>query len=326
MKGKAAGSSRRRGGAAAGGAPARSEARPTRMPAQLDSFVGRRRELAQVRRLLAGSRLLTLTGPAGCGKTRLALQLVAGLEGRYPDGVWMVELASLENADLLAQAVASALEIREQAGQSLPATIAEELSARRALLVLDNCEHLVEACAAFVEPLLRGSVALHVVVTSREALGTAGEVTYRVPQLSLPEPDDTLRRSTLLASDAVRLFVDRARTCSPGFELTPENGPTIARICEWLDGMPLAIELAARLVDFMSVEELLRRQSDRLDLLAGRRTALERHRSLRAAIEWSHELLDDGEKAVFRRLSVFVGSFNLEGAAAVCAGEDVRPA
>ncbi len=146
-----------------------------------------------------------------------------------------------------------------------------------------------------------------------------------MPQLSLPKPDDTSRRSTLLASDAVRLFVDRARTCSPSFELTPENGPTIARVCEWLDGMPLAIELAARLVDFMSVEELLRRQSDRLDLLAGRRTALERHRSLRAAIEWSHELLDDGEKAVFRRLSVFVGSFNLEGAAAVCAGEDVRP-
>ncbi len=155
MKGKAAGTARRRAGAAGSG-PVRGVARPTRLPAQLDSFVGRRRELTQARRLLASSRLLTLTGPAGCGKTRLALQLVDGLEGRYPDGIWMVELAPLKNADLLAQAVASALEIREQAGQPLPATIAEELSARRALLVLDNCEHLVEACAAFVEPLLRG--------------------------------------------------------------------------------------------------------------------------------------------------------------------------
>jgi predicted ATPase/DNA-binding CsgD family transcriptional regulator len=325
MKGRAAGSSRRVRGATERAALGPGVARRSRLPAQLDSFVGRRLELAQARRLLSGSRLLTLTGPAGCGKTRLALQLVDGLERRYPDGVWMVELASLKNADLLAQAVASTLEIREQAGQPLPLTIAQELSARRALLLLDNCEHLVEACAAFVELVLRGSVGLHVVVTSREALGVAGEVTYRVPQLSLPEPEDLSRRSTLLASDAVRLFLDRARTCKPDFELMPENGPTIARICQGLDGMPLPIELAARLVDFMSLDELLRRQSDRLDLLAGRRTAPQRHRSLRAAIEWSHELLNEAERAVFRRLSVFVGSFSLDGATAVCAGDDVRP-
>ncbi len=297
---------------------------PNNLPGELTSFVGRRAELVQIGDPLGWVRLLTLTGSGGCGKTRLALQAAADAVDRHPDGVWWVELARLEDPALVPAAVIRAVGLREVPGRGLLETLAEYLRARRVLVVLDNCEHLLGACAEFVDALLRGCVSLTILATSRAPLGVPGEVTWRVPSMSLPaepagEPIEALR-----LSDAVSLFTDRATQVRPNFTITAANALAVAQICHDLDGIPLAIELAAARVRMLAPEEISRGLSDRFRLLTGgARTVLPRHQTLAASIDWSHELLRDGERALLRRLSVFVGGWTLDAAEQVCPGEGI---
>ena len=298
---------------------------PTNLPSELSSFVGRGKELAEVTRLLAHTRLLTLTGSGGCGKTRLALAAAGELVEEFEDGVWLVELASLADPSLVPQAVASVLGVREQPGHSLTETLSDHLGARKLLFVLDNCEHLVEACAELTDTLLRSCPELRVLATSREALGIVGEVAWSVPPLSLPD----LRRlpdvESLPQYEAARLFVERAEAVKSDFALTERNATTVAQICYRLDGIPLAIELAAARAKALAVEEIADRLDDSFRLLAtGGRTAMPRHKTLKATVDWSHELLGRQERTLFRRLCVFSGRFTLEAAESVCAGEDLE--
>jgi predicted ATPase/DNA-binding NarL/FixJ family response regulator len=267
---------------------------------------------------------VTLAGPGGSGKTRLAAEVASAVSALYPDGLWWVELAPLTDADLVPRAIATVLGIREQPGKSLLTSIASHLLTRRVLLVLDNCEHLVGATAAIAEQLLRTCPGLHILATSREALAVQGEATFAVAPLSTPDPRQESNAAELAAVEAVELFVGRARDVSPGFVLTETNAAVIASLCRRLDGLPLAIELAAARVRALPVEEIERRMDSRLQLLAGGiRTALPRHQTLRAAMDWSHDLLTEPERRLFRRLAVFPGSASLDAVEAVCAdGED----
>ena len=285
----------------------------------LTSFIGREKELTEIDRLLAGTRLLTLTGSGGCGKTRLALETSARVTREYPDGVWVVELASLTEPALVAQTVASILGVSKTGDQPLEAGIVEHLRLKRLLLILDNCEHLMDACAYLVNALLQGSRHLRILVTSREALRIAGEQAYRIPSLSLPDPKQASTPDMLLACEAVRLFVDRALLARPEFKIVSSNAATIGSLCRRLDGIPLAIELAAARVRSLSVEEIDSRLDDRFRLLTGgSRTALPRQQTLRALIDWGYALLDDRERTLMRRLSVFRGGWTLEAAEHVC--------
>jgi predicted ATPase/DNA-binding CsgD family transcriptional regulator len=295
--------------------------RQANLPLQLTSFVGRGRETAKVGRLLAESRLLTLTGPGGSGKTRLALAVASGLADRFEDGVWLVELAPLSDPEFVPQAVASVLGVRESPGTMLTDTIAEHLQARSALLVLDNCEHLLAACATLVNALLRLCPDLSILATSRGALGVAGEILFDVPPLSLPDPRRVPAAGSLPEYEAVRLFVERARAVRPGFSLTEENAPAVARICYRLDGIPLALELAAARAKVLSAQQISGRLDDSFSLLTGGgRTTMLHHKTLRAAMDWSYDLLTEQEQALLARLSVFAGSFSLEAAEAVGTG------
>ncbi len=290
------------------------------LPTQLTSFIGREREIAELERLLERTRLLTLTGSGGCGKTRLALQVAAGLLDRYPDGIWLVELASLSDPTLVDHAVATALNIRDQSGRPILAALAKQLQRRYLLLILDNCEHLVEACAGLTETLLRSCPHLCVLATSREGLGVAGETAWRVPSLSLPDPEHLPALERLIDYEAVRLFVERATAAMRTFTITRRNAPVLVQVCQRLDGIPLAIELAAARIKALSVEQIASRLDDRFRLLAGGRIALPRHQTLRAAMDWSYQLLSEAERALLRRVSVFAGGFSLEAAEGVCGG------
>jgi non-specific serine/threonine protein kinase len=306
-------------------APRIPERPPHNLPLQLSSFVGRETELAEVKRLLENSRLLTLTGSGGCGKTRLALAAAGELAEGFEDGVWMVELASLADPSLVPRSVASTLGVREQPGRSLTETLSDHLGTKKVLLVLDNCEHLVEACASLAEALLHSCPELRILATSRETLGITGEVAWLVPSLSLPD----LRRLPAVESlpryESAHLFVERATGVKPTFAITEQNAPAVAQICYRLDGIPLAIELAAARAKVLSVEQIAERLDDCFRLLsAGSRTAMPRHRTLHATMDWSHELLSLEERALFRRLSVFSGGFTLEAAEPVCAGEELE--
>ena len=302
------------------------DARPTNLPLQVTSFVGRERELAEVVRLLATERLVTLTGPGGTGKTRLALQAAAEVVDGHPDGVWLVELAALADPDLVPQAVAVAVGVPEEPGRPLLSTLAAVLPPRRLLLVLDNCEHLVEACARLAAALLRTCPHVHLLATSREALGIAGELVWPVPPLSLPPPGADAPEAVAQA-DAARLFVRRARATQPRFALSAQNAATVARLCRRLDGLPLALELAAARVRALSVAEVLERLDDRFRLLTGGgRTAPPRHQTLRALVAWSYDLLDAPARRLFDRLGVFAGSFTLAAAERVGAGEGLAAA
>ena len=314
--------------------------RSTNLPRQLTSFVGRAREIEDVRRLLAAGALVTLTGPGGVGKTRLALQAVAGgpdaggaPPGRpYPDGVWFVDLALLApgaGPAPVAGAVLAAMGAREAPGQPAQVALVVHLEPRHALLLLDNCEHVVEACAPLVAAVLQRCPGVRVLATSREPLGVAGEAAWRVPSLALPGPPAAPAPTArgLESYEAVRLFVDRAVAVDPVFRLTDQNAPAVAEVCRRLDGIPLALELAAALVRVLTVEQLAARLGDRFRLLTGgSRSALPRQQTLRAAVDWSHDLLAAPERALFRRLAVFAGGFPLEGAEAVCSGGAVESA
>ena len=294
------------------------------LPVFLTSFVGRGREMAEVREMLQTARLLTLTGSGGCGKTRLALQVAAGLAGEYSDGVQVVELASLSDPALVPQTVAFALGVREEQGQSVEGALLRHLRSRQALLVLDNCEHLLLACARLAEKLLGECPRLHILVTSREALGIGGETRWRVPSLSAPPPEGWQSATEVGQYEAVQLFCERARAVRPSFALTPANAPAVAEVCWRLDGIPLAIELAAARARVLKVGEMVGRLGDRFLLLAGgSRTALRRHQTLRATLDWSHDLLTDAERVLFRRLAIFSGGWTLAAAEGVCGGEGV---
>jgi predicted ATPase len=291
------------------------------LPVYLTTFVGREAESAEVAGLLAGTRLLTLTGAGGCGKTRLAVHVAAGLLGAYPAGVRFVDLAPLADAGLVAPTVLASLGARELRGRPPLAALTDYLGARAALLVLDNCEHLVAACAHLAETVLRACPHARILATGRETLGVAGETVWRVPSLEAPDPGRAEAPDVLVRYPAVRLFVERARAVRSEFRLTDDNAPAVARVCQRLDGIPLAIELAAARVAVLTVDQIVDRLHDRFHLLTGgSRTALGRQQTLRAAVDWSHQLLAEPERVALRRLAVFAGGWTLEAAEAVCAG------
>lgn len=307
-------------------APAPDRCDLRRLPAGVTSFVGRESQVAEVTGLLKVSRLVTLTGPPGVGKTRLAIEVATRAASRYSDGVWPVDLAPVADPDGVAQAVASAISVREEPPRPLSETLFERLCHRRLLLVLDNCEHVVEECAQLSNELLRACPDLEMLATSREPLGIHGEQAWRVPPLAAPEPGIDDHPEVVAGYDAVRLFVDRATAVDPAFSLTAEVAPIVAEICRRLDGIPLAIELAAARVSVLTPAQILARLDDRLRLLThGSRSALPRHRTLRAALDWSVDLLPQSERTLLRRLSVFRGGCTLEAAEHVCTGGEVAP-
>ena len=290
------------------------------LPAELTSFVGRRGELAEVRRLLGGSRLVTLTGIGGVGKTRLALRAAAGLTRAFPGGVWLVRLDQLRDEALVAQAVAGALGLQDRPGYSPAAALAEYLAGRQLLLVLDNCEHLVDAVAKLADLLLRAAAGLRVLATSREALTIDGEMVLAVPPLAAPEAGQPLTAAGLGVFPAVRLFAERAAQVVAGFAVTEANMAAVAGICRRLEGLPLAIELAAARLPVLSPEQIDARLGDRLGLLTrGSRTRPARQQTLRASVEWSYELCSQAERLLWARLSVFADGFELDAAEGICA-------
>ncbi len=300
------------------------DAFPNNLPRQVTSFVGREREMVEVKRLLSTTCLLTLAGAGGCGKTRLALQVGADLLQQYPDGVWLVDLAPLSDPTLVPHAVVSALGVSEQPSHSLSETLADYLRPKSLLLLLDNCEHLLSTCAQLADTLLRGCPTLRILATSREGLGIAGEMTYRIPSLSLPDLHRLPSPQGLMEYEAVRLFAERAAFSKPGFQVTSSNAAAVANVCHRLDGIPLAIELAAARVKALPVEAIALRVDDRFRLLTGgSRTALPRHQTLRATMDWSYELLSEQERALLRRLSVFAGGFTLEAVERICGKDGV---
>jgi predicted ATPase/class 3 adenylate cyclase len=303
------------------------EATPNNLPQRVTSFVGREQQLAETKSLLGGTRLLTLLGAGGLGKTSLSLQVAVDLIDDFLDGVWLVELAPLSDGQLVAQAVASSLGVKEEAGSSLQDALTRFIQDRQLLLILDNCEHLLQACAALVKSLLASAPRIKILASSREPLREAGEAILQVPPLPVPDADNVPPLAELAQYDSVRLFCERAAASKPGFALTEQNAPGVAAICQRLDGIPLALELAAARVRSLAVETIAARLSDRFRVLAvGSRTALPRQQTLRACIEWSYNLLTPNERTFMRRLAVFAGGFTLEAAESVGAGAEISAA
>jgi predicted ATPase/transcriptional regulator with XRE-family HTH domain len=292
------------------------------LPLPLTTFIGREQATAEVERLLATARLVTLVGAGGCGKTRLALQVAGAVTPRYQEGAWLVELAPLTDPALVGQAIASALGVQEETDRPLLAALTSYLRARHLLLLLDNCEHVVAGAAQQAEALLRACPHLRILATSRETLGVAGEALFAVPPLAIPDPEHLPPLATLSHYEAVRLFVERAQSALPLFNLTNENARAVAEVCCRLDGIPLAIELAAARVKLLPVEQIAARLGNGLRLLSGgSRTALPRQQTLQATIEWSYNLLPAAEQALLRRLSVFAGGWTLAAAEAVASDQ-----
>lgn len=298
---------------------------PNNLPVQLTSFIGREREIRELKHALFSTRLLTLTGAGGVGKTRLALQVAAEVLEEFSNGVWLVELAALPEPELIPQTVATVLGIREQSGRPVLTTLAESLRAKHLLLVLDNCEHLIAACARFADALLRTCAHLRILATTREALGIAGETAWLVPSLSIPDAR-RVSVATLSQFEAVRLFAERAIAALPSFRLTDQNSDAVNQICSRLDGIPLAIEMAAARLKALSAEQIASRLDDQFRLLTGgSRTALPQHQTLRAALDWSYDLLSAEERRLLRQLAIFVGGFTLEAVENVCGADAKTP-
>ncbi|MBL0122408.1 MAG: tetratricopeptide repeat protein [Betaproteobacteria bacterium] len=303
------------------------------LPAQLNSFVGREREISELTELLGTTRLVTLTSMGGTGKTRLSLQVAAEVTEDYPDGVWFVELAPLGDERLVPQAVASVLGVKEVAGRPVLEALERFVRDRQLLLILDNCEHLVQACADLAKKLLRSGRGLQILASSREHLHVMGETTYPVPSLAVPDPlpgagnapTGAIQLDAFMQYGAVRLFMDRAVAAQPAFKMTRQNVTAIADICRRLDGIPLAIELAAARVSALSVDKIATRLSDRFGLLTGGdKTSMPRQQTLRASIDWSYDLLLEPERILLQRLSVFAGGWTLDAAEAVGAGDSIE--
>jgi len=297
------------------------------IPIPLTSFIGREKVLKDVAELLSKSRLVTLTGSGGVGKTRLATQVTADVLQQFPHGVWFLDLAPLNDPALLPNTLANLLRLSESGDPKLSVTdlLINYFRSRTALVIFDNCEHLIESCAQLVNSLLTSCDNLSILATSREALRVSGEIPYRVPSLTIPKLNVEAAMDALANTDSVKLFVERAGVASPGFVLGPQNVRVIARICQRLDGIPLAIELAAARVNMLTVEQILRRLDDRFNLLTGGlRSALPRHQTLRATIEWSYDLLSEKERILFSQLAVFKGGWTLEATEAVCIQMELR--
>ena len=298
---------------------------PNNLPTQLTSFVGREKELEDIKRLLSNTHMLTLIGPGGTGKTRLSIQVSSALLDRFPDGLWLVELAPILDPLLVPRLTAMTMGLRDEPQRPVIEMLCDYLREKKMLIILDNCEHLVDACARMADKILHAAPSVRILASSREALGIGGEVTYRVPSLGLPDVNHLPTVESLSQYEAVKLFIDRARSAIPSFSVTNENAPAVAQICYRLDGIPLAIELAAAKVRVLGVEQIAKRLDDRFRLLTGgSRTALERHQTLRAAIDWSYNILPTAEQVLFRRLSVFVDGWTLEAAEAICGDEAER--
>lgn len=299
------------------------ESTPNNLPQQLTSFLGRERELQELAKLLPTSRLLTLLGMGGLGKTRLSLQIAADVLDSYPDGVWFVDLAPVQDPSLVASSVAQELGVQEEPGRALTQTLGAHLKTRKLLVILDNCEHLVHACATLANALLQAAPDMRIIATSREALRIRGEQTYAV--LPLPLPDRAATADELAKSDVVQLFMDRARLHKPGFELTDKDAPVVAELCARLEGIPLALELAAARMRSLSLAEINARLRDRFKLLTGGgRLLMERQQTLRALVGWSYDLLQPDEQLVLDRLGVFAGGFDLEACTAVCGHDPIE--
>ena len=293
------------------------------LPTQLTSFIGRERELDEAQSILENARLLTLIGPGGTGKTRLSIQLGAQLLSNFKDGVWLVEFAPISDPSLVMQTIASVFDIGEVPGAPLKMLVHDFVREKHLLLILDNCEHLVEASARVADEILHVAPKVKIIVSSREALGINGETVYRVPSLSTPNQDEVTKEAAL-GFESVMLFVERASASNPKFHLTDENASFVAQICSRLDGIPLAIELAASRITVFSPEQIAKRLDDRFKLLTGgSRTALPRQQTLRALIDWSYGLLSEGEQPLLRRLSVFAGGWTFEAAETICNNVDV---
>jgi len=302
---------------------ARPKHRLGNLSTEATSFIGRRRELGEIRKKLATARLLSLVGPGGVGKTRLALRIAADLGRGFADGAWLVELADVRDGSFVADAVLAALDLRDQTAMKPSQILVSDLRNRQVLLVLDNCEHVIGAVAALVTELLRAAPRLTVISTSREPLQVAGEQVIPIPPLQLPPEDGTEPLDRLRQNEAVTLFNDRAAAASGTFELTSSNQAVVVALCRRLDGLPLALELAAVRTRVLSVEQILDRLTDRFALLTGGgRAALPRHQTLRMTIDWSYDLLTSVEQVVFRRLCVFAGRFTLEDVESVCTSNE----
>jgi len=306
---------------------ARPVRRPGNIPVEVTSFIGRRRELAEVRRKLGDARLVSLVGPGGVGKTRLAMRLAADLGRGFSGGAWLVELAEISDQALVSHAAMAALDLRDQAATEPLALLLSYLRGKELLLVVDNCEHLLEAVAKLVADVLRAAPGVKVLATSRQPLSVPGEHVIPVPPLELPAPDADAALAELHGNEAVVLFTARGAEASGTFELTTSNQSAVADVCRRLDGLPLAIELAAVRTRVLTVEQIRDRLTDRFALLTGgSRAALPRHQTLRTTIEWSHDLLSEGEGTVLRRLSVFAGRFSLDDVESVCTSAEVSAA
>jgi predicted ATPase/class 3 adenylate cyclase len=298
---------------------------PNNLPIQLTTFIGRDKEMLEVKQELSEHRLVTLTGAGGTGKTRLSLQVAVDLFEKFNQGVWFVELAPLTDPELIPRTILSTIGIVAQRGKTAVEVLKEYLQGRQVLILLDNCEHMIDACARLVNELLSAAPKLKILASSREALGVQGEVSYPVPSLELPDIKHLPMIEQLSQYEAVRLFIDRTLLVAPHFVVDKDNTPFIAQICYRLDGIPLAIELAAARVKVLSVEQISARLSDRFRLLTGgSRTALPRQQTLRALIDWSYDLLTEDERLLLCRLSVFSGGWTLEAAEVVCAGEGIE--
>jgi predicted ATPase/DNA-binding XRE family transcriptional regulator len=296
----------------------------TNLPAPLTTFIGRKKEQQDVASLIGKHRLVTLTGSGGVGKTRLAIKVGEQILENYADGVWLIDLAPLSNPVLVPRSIVTTLGLIEQATRTPLTILTDYLKTRKSLLLLDNCEHLIEICAQLAESLLRACPDLHILTTSREALGITGETLYRVPSFDTPDQAQLIFEA-LSHNEAVRLFVERAQSGTPDFSLIPDNANAVVQICHHLDGIPLALELAAARLKSLRVEDIAERLYDRFRLLTnGSRTALPRHQTLRAMIDWSHDLLTEPERVLLRRLAVFAGGCTLEAVEAVCTGEAVK--
>jgi predicted ATPase/class 3 adenylate cyclase len=298
---------------------------PNNLPQQVTTFIGRDREMETIHGMIERSRLVTLTGSGGCGKSRMALQIAADALERFPDGVWLIELAALSDPHLVVHAAASALGVVDDPGKPILTSLADFLQEREILIVLDNCEHLLDACAQMTHVVLRSAPKVRFLASSREPLAIEGEASFRVPSLSSPDPRRDLTPERLYPYESVRLFLDRAVLQRSDFTLQKENAAAVAAVCHRLDGIPLALELAAARVRSMPVEQIEQRLDQRFRLLTGgSRTALPRQQTLRALIDWSYDLLDGPEQALLSRLSVFAGGWTVEAAEQVCAGGAVE--
>ena len=301
------------------------DARPNNLPVQLTSYIGMKGVIEKAKDLLRNINLLTLLGTGGAGKTRLALQIGADIIDEFANGVFITELASVSEPSLIQQAIMNSLSLKEESGKSPDDTLNSYLDGKEILIILDNCEHLIGECAHTAEKLLRAHPKLKLIATSREALNCAGEQKYKVPSLSVPESDTSITPEQLTQYESVRLFIERALAMNVNFRVNENNAPALADICNRLDGIPLAIELAAARTKFMSVEKIHERLDDRFNLLTGgKRTSLPRQQTLKALIDWSYDLLPENEKLLWSRLSVFTGGFDLQAAEEICANNETE--